>query len=158
VRHAAAILIAGAGLCLATGPSNAEGAERQRAWWFRAQQVLFTDLELSPEQARAVDAIIETQLAARARLQDLDAELRASQERSDEERAAALRVERRATRAQLEDLHELIEAMRALLAEAQRPTFDMNRARLLAEGQRTGESPPRSRPERSVTDAEGKAE
>jgi len=36
--------------------------------------------------------------------------------------------------------------MRALLAEGQRPTFDMNRARLLAEGQkprepRQGEAP-----------------
>ena len=135
-----AVLLAGAALVHAAGSSHAEGPERQREWWVHARHVLFTDLELSREQARGVDAIIEAQLATRARLQELDAQLAAARRPEDAERSDALRAERRAIREQLEGPHELMQKMRALLAEAQRSTFDMNRARLVAEGQKPRDS------------------
>jgi hypothetical protein len=40
-----------------------------------------------------------------------------------------------ALNAQLKSPHETIEDMRALLSKEQHPTFDMNRAHLVAEGQ-----------------------
>lgn len=134
-RALALVLVAGVGLALAAGPAHAEGAERQRRWWAHAREVLFGDLELRAEQARRVDAMIEAQLATRAQLQALGVELRAARKREDAERVAALRAERSAIRAKLQGPDEILEEIRALLDEGQRATFDMNRARLLAEGQ-----------------------
>jgi len=107
LRAAVAILIAGVGLGLAARSSSADGAERQRRWWTHAREVLFTDVELGPEQARRVDRMIEAQLAARARLQDLDAELGAARQRGDAERGAALRAQRPALRALIRDPEDL---------------------------------------------------
>ena len=163
---AVAILLVGAGLGLVTGSARAEGAEgaqvrdatqeppaaaRRRArrelqgqkrkeWWIHAREVLFTDLELDAEQTRGVDAIVETQLRHRARFQELDAQFAAALRRADKERTAALDAELRAVSAQLKEHHELFEEMRALLAEEQRPIFDTNRARLVAEGQTAGKA------------------
>ena len=106
----------------------------RKAWWVHAREVLFTDLELDAEQARGVDAIVETQLRHRARFQELDAQFAAALRQADKERSAALDAELRATNAQLKEHYELFEEMRALLTEEQRPIFDTNRARLVAEG------------------------
>ena len=86
-------------------------------WWTHAQEVLFGDIQLSAEQSRGVDEIIEP-----ARL---------SQQKNV------------ATNAQLKSPHEAIEEMRALLSKEQHLTFDMNRAHLVAEGQQ----PKKKRPE-----------
>jgi hypothetical protein len=110
--------------------------QKKRNWWNHAREVLFTDIELSAEQARAVDAIIEAQLELRARLQQLDAKLSAARKTQDSERSDAAGEEFRALNEQLREMHEIHEAMRAVLAEEQRPTFDMNRARHVAEMQR----------------------
>jgi hypothetical protein len=146
---AVAILIMGTGVCLAIGSANAEttataaaeleapdsadsgirdlapttpDAERRRKqseqreltrkrkgeWWTHAHEVLFSDIQLSAEQSRGVDEIIEARLA--------------------EQESVALNP-------QSNSPHETIEDMRALLSKEQHPTFDMNRAHLVAEGQ-----------------------
>ncbi len=146
---AVAILIMGSGVCLAIDSANAEttatapaklealdsadsgirdpaptapDAERRRKqseqrertrkwreeWWTHAHEVLFGDIQLSAEQSRGVDEIIEARLAQQESV---------------------------AINAQLRSPHETIEAMRALLSKEQHPTFDMNRAHLVAEGQ-----------------------
>jgi LTXXQ motif family protein len=106
-------------------------------WWIHAREVLFEDLELSAEQTRRVDAILEGQQAARRRAEELQAELEAARKRGDRERVASLRQELRANRSQLRNPYARIEQIRALLSPEQRPTFDMNRARLVAEGQQS---------------------
>jgi hypothetical protein len=138
-RIAVAILIMGTGVCLAVAPANAEtsataateleapdsadsevrilaptapDAEQRRKWreewWRHAHEVLLGDIPLSAEQSRGVDEIIEARLAQQAS---------------------------GATNAQLNSPHETIEDMRAQLSKEQHPTFDMNRAYLVAESQ-----------------------
>jgi hypothetical protein len=97
--------------------------------------VLLADLELSEYQAGQVDALIERQIAVRGRARELEAEIRDARQRGDTQRSAALQAEIRSNRAQIKNPYARIEEMRARLAEEQRPTFDMNRARLVAEGQ-----------------------
>jgi hypothetical protein len=178
LSSAAAILILGTGVGLAVGSANAETAaateleapdtadsgtrerselrqQRRQEWWAHARAVLFSDIELSAEQSRGVDAIIETQLDAHRRSAELRSELEAAQQQADTKRIAAVRTESRAVRAQLKGPHECIEDLRALLSEEQRPSFDMNRARLAAEGQ---QPPKRRRQRRSRTGAEVTAE
>ena len=154
LRAAVAILIAGAGLGLTARASSAEGAERQRAWWTHTREALFAGLTLSPEQARRVDRLIEAQLDSRARLQQLDGELAAARKADDAERSAALRAQRPALRARIKDPQDLFDEMRALLAEGQRPTFDMNRARVAAESQRPRQAP-QGDAQRAGTDVKG---
>jgi hypothetical protein len=148
-----AVVAAAATLALGADSASAQGVERQRRWWTHARQVLFDDLALSPEQTRQIDALIETQLAARTRLQQLDTDLAAAQRDADAERADALRAERPAIRARLEGPDEVLQQIRGILTEEQRPNFDMNRARLLAEGQKAMESRQRPRPQPPATDA-----
>lgn len=146
---AIAILIMGTGVCLAIDSANAEttatapaklealdsadsgirdpaptapDAERRRKqseqrertrkwreeWWTHAHEVLFGDIQLSAEQSRGIDEIIEARLAQQESV---------------------------AVSAQLNSPHETIEDMRALLSKEQHPTFDMNRAHLVAESQ-----------------------
>jgi hypothetical protein len=141
---AVAILIMGSGVGLAIDLANAEttataklealdsadsgirdpaptapDAERRRKqreptrkwreeWWSHAHEVLFGGIQLSAEQSRGVDEIIEARLAQQGSI---------------------------AIKAQLNSPHETIEDMRALLSKEQHPTFDMNRAHLVAEGQ-----------------------
>jgi hypothetical protein len=163
LRGALALLIAGSGLGLPEGPARAEEpalapdtaesgeaartrrarsrrdsaqlAERQEEWWSRAREILFRDLTLSAEQVRGVDAIFEKQRAARKRAQELRTELATARKQGDPQRIAGLRKELRANGDQLRNPHAHIDEMRALLTEDQRPTFDMNRAHLVAEGQ-----------------------
>jgi hypothetical protein len=137
---AVAILIVGSGVCLAIDLANAEttaaakleGLEsadsgirdstptapdaeqreatrkRREEWWTHAHEVLLDDIQLSAEQSRAVDEIIEARLA--------------------QQKGGAINM-------QLKSPHEAIEDIRALLSKEQHPTFDMNRAHLVAEGQ-----------------------
>jgi len=132
--------------------------QKRRNWWNRARELLFADIELSAEQTQAVDAIIEAQLKMRALLQQADAELSAARKARDSERGDAAREKFRALKKQLKEVHEIHEAMRAVLAEEQRPTFDMNRARHVAEMQRAerirseerAKSPEKKRVERRI--------
>jgi hypothetical protein len=144
-----AILIMGSGVCLAIDSANAEttatakpealgradsgirdpaptapDAERRReatrkwreAWWTRAREVLFGDIQLSAEQSRRIDEIIEARLAQQETV---------------------------AINAQLNNPHETLEELRALLSKEQHPTFDMNRAHLVAESQQPKNKPRR---------------
>ncbi len=120
--------------------------QRREEWWANARAVLFDGIELSAEQARGVDAIIETQLEEGKRSWELRAELAAAQEQGDTERIRAIRRESRELRERLKGPDKCMEEMRALLSEEQRPTFDMNRARLAAEGQ--GQEPQKRRRQR----------
>jgi hypothetical protein len=165
LRSAVAILIAGSGVTLLVGSASAETAavaemeapdgadaetraepapdsgpqqdrsQRREAWWAHAREVLFSDIELSAEQSRGVDAILETQLETRKRAGEVRAELAAIDPQADPKRNAALLAESRELRAQRKGPHACIEEMRELLSEDQLSTFDMNRARLAAEGQ-----------------------
>ena len=119
--------------------------QRREQWWTDARAVLFSDIQLSAEQSRGVDEIIETQLAERKRSGELQAEHNAIPE-ADQERRAAIRAESRALRVRHKDAHGCIEAMRALLSDEQRPGFDMNRARLFAKGQKPRKKRRRRRP------------
>jgi hypothetical protein len=109
-----------------------EAGEGREVWWAHAREVLLSDLQLSAEQSRGVDAIFETQMAALARQREMGAELQAARQRGDRERSASLRSQMRAAR---KNPHDVFDETRALLSEEQRPIFDMNRARLVAEGQ-----------------------
>jgi hypothetical protein len=103
LRGAVAILIAGIAVGFAVGSANAgtvapdsadsglrdstpkapgaeerrkqrvPGYQRREEWWTHARAVLFSDIQLSAEQARGVDAIIATQLDARKRSEELRA-------------------------------------------------------------------------------------
>jgi DNA-binding protein H-NS len=112
--------------------------QRKRDWWNNTRETLFTDLDLSAEQVSAVDAILETQLDARARMQELDSQYTAARRTQNRQRIAEAREKIRAFKDQLKEPHEIYEAMRAVLTEEQRPTFDMNRARHVAAMQGSG--------------------
>ena len=127
-------------------------------WWIHAREVLFEGLELSAEQTRGVDAILEGQQAARRRAQELQAELEAARGRGDKERVASLRKELRANRSKLRNPYARIEQIRALLSPEQRPTFDMNRARLVAEGQQSRKARQAKPAKRPAAGADGNAE
>jgi hypothetical protein len=100
-----------------------------------ARVVLFDGIELSAEQSRGVDAIVEAELNYGRRTEELPAELRAARRQGDKERIRAIESERQSLLAQRKGPDGTMEEMRALLTEEQRPTFDMNRARLAAESQ-----------------------
>jgi hypothetical protein len=134
--------------------------QRREKWWTNARAVLFSGIELSAEQLPGVNEIIEAQLEVGRRSEELRAELGTAQQQADKERITAIRAESRARalRARHQGPHECIEEMRALLSEEQHPTFDMNRARLAAEGQQPRTPKERRQRRRSGTDAEVKAE
>ena len=119
---------------------------RSQRWENRlahARAVLFDGIELSAEQSRGVDAIIEAELKHGRSSGELRAELEAARQQGDTERG---RAERRSLRARRKGPNECMEEMRALLSEEQRPIFDMNRARLAAESQQAQKGRRRRRP------------
>jgi LTXXQ motif family protein len=130
--------------------NSIDGHERRirkkRRWWNKVREELFAGTDLSADQARGLDAIIDEQLAKRAQLQQRDAEYQAARKLRDPERIEAAGSAAAAIRAQIKEPHEVYEAMRALLSEEQRPTFDMNRARRIAKGQ--------TRPKKRATQSE----
>ena len=135
------------------------GGFTREQWWTHAREVLLSDLALSEDQLAQVDAIIDGQIAARKRAEEIQAELVDARRQDDARRSAALRTELRANRAQLKDPYLRIEQIRRLLPEQQRPTFDMNRARLVAEQQeREKRKRRRARRARSGADAQAKPE
>jgi hypothetical protein len=126
----------------ADGPAAPEPRKaRQRKnlppdeWWAHAREVLLEGLELSEEQTRQIDAIIQSQIDALARALEFQSELRVARQQDDKERGASLRAKLNANRVQIKRPDQRIDEIRALLREEQRPSFDMNRARLLAEAQ-----------------------
>jgi hypothetical protein len=108
---------------------------KKRSWWNNVREELLAGIDLSADQARKLDAIIDEQLARRVQLQQRDAEYQAALKLRDLERIEAAGSAAVAIRAQIKEPHEVFEEMRALLSEEQRPTFDMNRARRIARGQ-----------------------
>jgi hypothetical protein len=100
-----------------------------------ARVVLFDGIELSAEQSRGMDAIVEAELKYGRSTEELRAELDAARRQGDTERIRAIRAERSSLLEQRKGPNETMEEMRALLTEEQRPTFDMNRARLVAGSQ-----------------------
>jgi hypothetical protein len=120
-----------------------------------ARAVLFEGIELSAEQSRGVDAIIESELKQGGRSEELSAELEAAKEQGDAKRMRALRAERASIRANRRGPNQSMEEMRALLSEEQRPIFDMNRARLTAEGQQDQKAQRKRQPRKgAVVEAE----
>ena len=110
-------------------------SQRGQVYLAHARVVLFDGIELSAEQSRELDAIVEAELTRGRRIEELRAELDAARRQGDQERIRANRAERSALLEQRRSPDECMEEMRALLTEEQRPTFDMNRARLAAERQ-----------------------
>ncbi len=165
LHSAVAILIAITGVSLAVGSANAETAElaereapdtadsgvrdaaeqRRERRELRSQLgeerlaharvALFDGIELSAEQSRGMEAIVEAELKRGRRIEKLHAELDAARRQGDTERIRAINAERHSLLAQRKGPDRTMEEMRALLTEEQRPTFDMNRARLAAESQ-----------------------
>jgi len=131
-------------------------SQRREKGLAHARVVLFDGIELGAEQSRGVDAIIEAELKVRQRFGELQAEFGAAQQQGDTEHIRAIRAENRPLRARRKGPDQCMEEMRALLSEEQRPIFDMNRARLAAEGQEPKEG--RRKRRRSRADAEVKAE
>jgi len=119
--------------------------QRKVDWWTHALEVLFDDIDLSEEQRHGVDEILDAQLSTRLRMQELDAALSAARRVRDQERIESAKEEFRNLKAQLKQPHEIYEEMRALLEEEQRPAFDMNRARHVAEIQGSARSRPGER-------------
>ena len=115
-------------------------------WWAHAREVLVEDLELSEEQTRQIDAVMERQLGALQRGPELRTEIRIAREQADKKRASSLQSMLSANREEIKRPQERIEEMRAILREEQRPGFDMNRARLVAEGQRAQKEHNRRKP------------
>jgi hypothetical protein len=121
-------------------------SQRQEKQLANARAVLFDGIELSAEQSRGVDAILEAQLEYGRRSGELRAELGAAQRQGDTERIRAIRAERRPLRKRRKGPDESMEEMRVLLSEEQRPIFDMNRARLAAENQQSQKGRRQKRP------------
>jgi hypothetical protein len=120
-----------------------------------ARAVLFEGIELSAEQSRGVDAIIEAELKHGRRFAELRAELQAARKQGDTKRIRAIRAEKASARVNRRGPNKSMEEMRALLTEEQRPIFDMNRARLAAESQQAQEGPRKRRPRKgAVVEAE----
>ena len=109
--------------------------QKKQLWWNHARELLLSNIEISAEQARGVDAILGEQLDKRAQHQRHDVELKAARRSGDPERIDAALTAVFAIRAQIKEPHEIYEEIRALLSEEQRPQFDMNRARHVAESQ-----------------------
>jgi len=123
--------------------SRRERREAMRAeWWSHAREVLFTGIELNAKQSRQVEALIEALLQNHSREREIAAELRAAGSEMDPQRRATLREEQSQLMQQRKSRGDLFEAMRSSLTEAQRPVFDMNRARLVAERQAREKAPP----------------
>jgi hypothetical protein len=101
-----------------------------------ARAVLFDGIELSAEQSRGVDAIIEAELEFGQRREELQAERETAQQQDDKAALRAIRAENRPLLTRRKGPNESMEEMRALLSEEQRPIFVMNRARLAAVDQR----------------------
>jgi hypothetical protein len=176
LRHALLILIAGCGLGVGSSPAADAGGEPDAAeagadavrepgteapepraarrrgnptadeWWAHARGILLEGLELSEEQTQQIDAVIERQLGALGRARTLQADLQVAREQANQERIADLRAKLRANRAQIKRPHQRIEEIRAFVPEEQRPSFDMNRARLSAESQQSRKRPRRRKP------------
>jgi hypothetical protein len=123
--------------------------QRKLDWWTHALAVLFNGVDLSEEQRQGVDEILEAQLSTRIRMQELDATLSAARRARNTERIDSAKEEFRVLKAQIKEPHEIYEEMRALLDEEQRPAFDMNRARHVAEIQGSGRSRPNERAKQS---------
>jgi hypothetical protein len=120
----------------APGPGDARESKKPAPeWWAHAHEVLVEDLDLSEEQTRQIDAVIERQLGALQRSPELREEIRIAREQADKKRASSLQSMHRANREEIKRPQERIEEIRAILRKEQRPGFDMNRARLVAEGQ-----------------------
>ena len=109
--------------------------QKKKQWWMHARAVLLFHLELSEEQLRGVDVLIEEQLRARADFLVGDARFKAIKRHGTREQLEPVHAELREIKARLREPYELFEDIRMLLREEQYPTFDMNRARLVAEGQ-----------------------
>jgi hypothetical protein len=139
-------------------------SQRREKGLAHARVVLFDGIELGAEQSRGVDAIIEAQLEVGRRSTELRAELGTARQQGDTERIRAVQAEGRPLSARRKGPDECMEEMRALLSEEQRPIFDMNRARLAAEGQEPEKKRRRRRPRAGAevkaegADAEVKAE
>ena len=110
-------------------------SQRGKEQLAHARVVLFDGIELSAEQSRGVDAIVEARRQYVRRAEELTVELKAARRQGDSERIRAIGPERKSLLEQRKGPDESMEEMRALLTEEQRPTFDMNRARLAAESQ-----------------------
>ncbi len=129
-------------------------SQRREKALLHARVVLFDGIELGAEQSRGVDAIIEAQLEVGRRSTELRAEIGTARQQGDTERVRAIGAEGRPLRARRKSPDECMAEMRALLSEEQRPIFDMNRARLAAEGQQ----PKKGRRQRRRSRADAKVE
>ena len=111
-------------------------AKKQRdKWWNQSRQTLLAGIDLTPDQDKQITALITAQKQKRTRYSKLDIQLAAARSANDLIRSRELRGQVREARGQIQSLHEVLDSMREVLTEKQRVTFDVNRAKLIAEGQ-----------------------
>ncbi|MFP6640714.1 MAG: hypothetical protein VCC04_10765, partial [Myxococcota bacterium] len=107
----------------------------RKQWWVKSREVLFSGIELNAEQSKKVDEIIATQIENRTLFTRLDTQLSAATASRNAARAKQLREEVRVARENLQSVHQLFDEMNELLDGDQKKIFDVNRAKLVSEGQ-----------------------
>ena len=111
-------------------------AKRQRnRWWQQSRKTLLQGLTLTPDQNQKITAIIIAQKEKRTEYSKLDVQLAVARSANDLIRSRELRTQVREAKEKIESLHEVLDSMRGVLTEEQRVTFDVNRAKLIAESQ-----------------------
>jgi len=131
----------GSEFALASISDPEERLHHWEQWWHHAREVLFSGIDLSAEQARQIDAMIDAELEKGAELQQRNSELTAARAAGDRSRFRAARRAVAESRAKVKETHEVYEELRGLLTREQWPAFDMNRARLVAESQARAQEP-----------------
>ena len=111
-------------------------AKKQRdRWWRESQEVLLQGLEVTPDQNQKITAIIIAQKKKRTEYSKLDVQLARARAANDMILTRQLRAEVREAKEKIGSMHEVLESIRGVLTQKQKATFDINRAKLIAEGQ-----------------------
>ena len=111
-------------------------AKRQRdQWWQKARRTLFSGIKLTPDQSAEITQMIRDQKQNRTNFSKLDVQLAVARSENDIAKARELRGKTKAARESLQSVHVVLDSIRGVLTPEQRPTFDVNRAKLVAEGQ-----------------------
>lgn len=114
---------------------HVQARKQREKWWQTAQTTLFQGVDLTPDQDKQVTAIIKAQMKSRTEYSKYDIQLAAARAANDLIRARELRKSVQDARKQVRSLHEVLDSIRLVLTEKQQAVFDVNRAKLIAEGQ-----------------------
>ena len=114
---------------------HAQAKKQRDRWWRESRKILLQGLKLTPDQNQKITAIITVQKRRRTEYSKLDVQLAVARSANDLISAQQLRTQVREAKGKIESLHEVLDSLRGVLTEKQRVTFDVNRAKLIAESQ-----------------------